>query len=234
MITWSYRNLIGGLSAKREACFQRFDCAAFHFAFSLSIKSLQHTLLSSSDLASTGFLPNGLFERFIGRVCGSILSTASDVPNFLERNNFIGFRDVVRLKYMFRSVSFTNILESNMIRVEVERDPEDEKDKESVMFIHDALYEMVQMIIRECYRNLYVVTVLPTDPQDFCHQPLLPLSELRSLTEGKTVSIIYHTKAGKQALSAKVNELRSKFDVWLGVPSIHPKKGEYSNKVLCV
>jgi hypothetical protein len=227
-----YKNLVGCLHSKRRACLEMFDdYVVFHFAFSVSFESLKSTLLSAHDVASAGFLPNGLFERFVGRVCGSTTSSVLDVPAFLERNNFIGFKDIVKIKFMFRSVKITNILESNMIRVEVERDPCDEKDKEMLMFIHDSLYEMVQIIIRECYKDLIVVTILPTSLEDYHDHPLLPLSELKSLADGKLVSIDYHTVDGRQELSKKVDELRKSFSVWLGVPTIHPKKGEYTNKV---
>jgi GTPase SAR1 family protein len=228
----AYDNLVGRLRTKREDCFLNFDeYVVFHFAFSVSVESLQHTLLSTSVFSSTGFLPNGLFERFIGRVCGILISTVMDVSAFLERNNFIGFKDVVKLKFMFRDVRITNLLENNMIRIEVERNSQDVEDKEMILFIHDCLFEMVQAIIRECYKNLMVVTVLPVDQQDYRRYPLLPLSELRSVAMGKMRNINYHTEDGKQRLSIRVEDLRRLFDVWLDVPTIHPKKGEYVNKV---
>jgi hypothetical protein len=42
----------------------------------------------------------------------------------------------------------------------------------------------------------------------------------------------YHTEDGKQRFSIKVEVLRSLFAVWLEVLTIHPKKGEYSDRVL--
>jgi hypothetical protein len=226
-----YRNLVGRLHAKLVSCCEKFsEYVVFHFAFSVSTELLQHTLLSTEVLTSQGFLPNGLFERFIGRVCGTIASTHTDISTFLLRNIFIAFKDVVKLKFMFRSVRITNIAEGNMIRVEVEKDPGEEKDKE-VMFIHDALFEMVQSIIRESYKSLVVMTLLPTDKQNYCDHPLLPLTELRSLCEGKMRSINYQTDDGIQSFSSEVETLRDSFSVYLGIGTIHPKKGDYSNKV---
>jgi GTPase SAR1 family protein len=228
-----YDNLIGRLSTQQSYCFQPFECIAFHFAFSVSTETdlLKLPLFSANELASYGFLPNGLFERFVGRVLGSLVCTVSDVSASLLRTSFIGFKDVVKLKFMFRNVRITNLLGNNMIRIEVERDPEEDDDKGTLMFIHDSLYEMVQTIIRECYKNLLVVTLLLTDQQDYHNHPLLPLSELKSVVEGKMRRIDYHTVDGKQVLSMKAKELETSFDIWLNTSTIHPKKGQYVNKV---
>jgi GTPase SAR1 family protein len=228
---YEYSNLIGRLHAKRTACLDSFDCVAFHFTISVSSELLKHVLLSTEVVSSVGFLPNGLFERFIGRVCGTLLSGASDVSAFLKKNNFIAFKDIVKLKFMSRSVRITSLLEYNMVRFEIENGPSDGKDKESLMLIHDSFYEMIQIIIRESYKNLIVATVLPIDPQNYRDHPLLPLAELKSVTDSTLRSIDYHTEDGKQRLSVNVEVLRSSFSVWLGVPTIYPKKGEYSNKV---
>jgi GTPase SAR1 family protein len=232
-IFMDYVNLIGRLGSKRSSCFHVFDCVVFHFAFSVSTDLLKFPLLSAHDVAFTGFLPNGLFERFVGKVLGSLVSTISDVSASLLRTSFIGLKDVVKLKFMFRDVRITNLLESNMIRIEVEREPEENNDKGTLMFIHDSLYEMIQTIIRECYKNLLVVTLLLTDQQDYHNHPLLPLSELKSVVEGKMRSIDYHTVDGKQVLSKRAKELETSFSIWLNTSTIHPKKGQYVNKVCC-
>jgi GTPase SAR1 family protein len=226
-----YLNLIGRLSTQRGYCFQVYESVIFHFAFSVSTGLLKFPLFSANGLASTGFLPNGLFERFVGRVFGSLVSTVSDVSASLVRTSFIGFKDVVQLKFMFRDVRITNLSESNMIRIEIKKNSKVADDKEVIMLIHDSLFEMIQAIIRECYKNLMVVTVLPVDQQNYRDHPLLPLSELRSVMLGDMGNIKYHTEDGKQTLDVGVEELRSMFSVWLDIPTIHPKKGEYDNKV---
>jgi GTPase SAR1 family protein len=230
-----YKNLIGCLGAKRKACCDKFDESfVFHFAFSVSADLVKCTLVSAHDVAVMGFLPNGLFERFIGKICGSLLSAISDMSAFLKRNNFIAFKDIVKLTYMFRRIKFRNLLENNMIRVEIEKNPKDAYDSKILMFIHDSLFEMIQMIIRECYKNLLAVTLLPTDFEYYHDRPLLLLSELKSVTAGSDFMIDYHSEDGQQTLSTKVEDLRRLFSVWLDVATIHPKKGEYSNKVFIV
>jgi hypothetical protein len=54
-----------------------------------------------------------------------------------------------------------NLLESNMIRIEIETRPEDNSEvgNETLMFIHDFMYEMMQEIVREPNRNLVVVVM---------------------------------------------------------------------------
>jgi GTPase SAR1 family protein len=204
----------------------------FHFAFSVSRQFLQHNLLSTSMISSVGFLPNGLFERFIGIVFGAVINTVSDVSSFLKGANFTAFKDIVRLRFLFRSVKIVNVFDSNMIRIEIQKDSSSvANDKEILMLIHDTMFAMVQKMLREYYRNLIVITLLPTHLQDFRDHPFLSLYELQSVSERTLERINYTTADGKQSLSMKVDELRSFFSCWLGVPTINPKKGEYYNMV---
>jgi GTPase SAR1 family protein len=222
--------------AKRATCANYFDCIIFHFAFSTASKGLKHSLFSSSNVATNGFLPNGLFERFIGRFCGAIVMTVPDIAEFLEDNNFIAFKDIVRLKYLSRTVKITNLLDHNMIRIEFEKGPMDAFEKENLMFVHDFLYEMIQEITRECDMNLNVVTLLPVDPKFSGDRDdlLLPLSKLVALNKEKRLLRVDLNTVDGQPMSVTLDELRRSFNVWLGTSTIHPMENEDFNKVcLC-
>jgi GTPase SAR1 family protein len=230
-----HERLIESLRRKRTACSNKFHCVTFQFAFSTTIEALHRSLLSTVGVTRDGFLPNGLFERLIGRLCGVLVSAVLNVREFLDENNFIAFKDVVKLKYCSRSIRLTNLLANNMIQVDYEVSPKSnsENENQSLMFVHDFLYEMIQEIIRECKMNLVVVTLLPVDSERFhCSDNLLlPLSKLIALNKGKLLSVDFTTADGDGHLFVQVDELRHAFGIWLGVSTIHPKENEYTNKV---
>jgi GTPase SAR1 family protein len=230
-----YDKLVNNLVARRKACKNSFigNHVKFRFAFASTIKALQLNFLSTRDVTTNGFLPNGLFERLIGRLCGAVFGPVSNVQDFLVDNNFLAFKDIVKLKYCSRTMRITNFLENNMIQIEYETGSEDRKEKENLMFVHDFLYELIQGIIREYKMKLIVVTLLPVDP-NLCpgvsSSLFIPLSKVIALSKGTLLTVDYNTSDG-QLVPVQVVHLRNSFHIWLDISTILPKENEYENKV---
>jgi hypothetical protein len=217
-----YKVLTTGLLLKRASCSREVESVVFHFGFSVFSDLLQLPLLSSNDLSGGGFLPNGLFERFIGRLFGVIIDQLSnkELCDFLNRNNFIAFKNMVKLRYKSREVKIVNLLTVNMIRIEVEKGDGGLMEKGLLQSIHDSLRDVLQPIVYESFKNLAVVTLLPVNSLDYLKQPLLPLRELFYVVADTKNSIDYHTKDRKQSFHCRVVELKGLFRAWLEVPVV--------------
>jgi GTPase SAR1 family protein len=231
--TEEYSLLLSGLNLKRARCLNGFESVVFHFGFSVSPKLLRSPLLSANDLAVGGFLPNGIFARFIGRLFGAIVNKFSDVSlrDFLDRNNFIAFKDMVKLQYKSRVVKITNLLQYNMIRIEVQENHDTSAKKGEILGIHDSLCEILQPLISECGMSLAVVTLLPVHLSDFLKHPMLPLSELFSIIADTKHSIDYDSLDRTQSFNCSVTEVKTLYKEWLEVSSVHPMNSKLINKV---
>jgi hypothetical protein len=236
---YRYRELLENLSARMSyVSDSNVKFMVVHFAFTNSFESLKHPLLSAHDIRTFGFLPDGLFVSFIGRLFKMAVHTVSDLPMFLRRNDFIAFKDIVKIRYLSRSIKIINLSSYNMIRIEIEKRSEDDNEKRTLMFLHDFLYVVIQDIIRECYKNLVVVTLLPIDQKDYQGKPLLPLTELKYLSdvsEGEfpQLTVDYNTKLPpiQRLPSPEIRLLKEMFHLWLGTATIHPEKDNYTNQV---
>jgi GTPase SAR1 family protein len=204
----------------------------FHFAFSLTYDSLNIPLLSSRDISVAGFLPSGLYERFVSSLFQRITVGEGNIATFLERNLFMTFQHVIQIQYLMKIVRIINLPENNMIRVEVGKDLGNMNDAGILIAIHDTFYQLIQELIRECFGNLVVFTLLPCGVEFSRNGPFLPLMELNYLIENKTLKVQYISRDGTQSLEATVSELQALFSPFLTLPSVHPSKGLYVNLVM--
>ena len=86
------------------------------FVFSSSEDMKTKCIIQSSDLRSDGFLPNGLFERLIGKVVGWCQFTSKVV----QINTDLLFKDLVILRYGRQCFRLSLQQESSSIRLDVE------------------------------------------------------------------------------------------------------------------
>jgi GTPase SAR1 family protein len=204
----------------------------FHFAFSLTDGSLSIPLLSSQDISAAGFLPSGLYERFVSSLFQRITLTERNIVTFLQRNHFMTFQRVIQIQYLLRIVRIINLPENNMIRVEVAKDLGNMNDAGILIAIHDTFFKIIQELIRECFGNLVVFTLLPCGVEFSRDGPFLPLTELNYLIENQFLKVQYISLDGSQSLQTTVSELRARFSPFLSLPSIHPSKDLYVNLVM--
>jgi GTPase SAR1 family protein len=204
----------------------------FHFAFSLTYDSLNTSLLSSQDISVAGFLPSGLYERFVSSLFQRISLTERNIVTFLQRNHFMTFQHVIQIQYLLRMVRVINLSENNMIRVEVAKDLGNMNDAGILIAIHDTFFKIIQELIRECFGNLVLFTLLPCGVEFSRDGPFLPLMELNYLIENKISQVQYISLDGTQSLQTTVSELQTRLSPFLSLPSIHPSKDLYVNLVM--
>ena len=87
-----------------------------YFVFSSSEDMKAKCIIQSSDLRSDGFLPNGLFERLIGKVVGWCQFTSKDV----QIDTDLLFKDLVILRYGRQCFRLSLQQDLNSIRLDVE------------------------------------------------------------------------------------------------------------------
>jgi hypothetical protein len=206
-------------------------CFVFHFAFSLTYDSLNIPLLSSQDISAAGFLPSGLYERFVSSLFQRITEDECSIVTFLKRNNFMTFQHIIKIQYLLRMVRVINLPENNMIRVEVAKDLGNINDAGILIAIHDTFFKIIQELIRQYFGNLVVCTLLPCGMEFSRDGPFLPLMELNYLIENKIPNVQYLSPGGSQ-LDTSVSALQALFSPFLSLPSIHPSKDLYVNLVM--
>lgn len=125
-----------------------------YFVFSMS-SEMRESVLSIDDLRANGFLPRGLFERYIGRVVAWSQQTN---PNGLSLNNTPLYHSSAVLMFGLRCFRLSLCLELHSIRVDVQgSDPQ---------VVFDRLEEQLIKVMAECMHSLQVFIALP--------YPLLP------------------------------------------------------------
>jgi hypothetical protein len=87
-----------------------------YFVFSSSEDIKRKRIIQSSDLRSDGFLPNGLFERLVGKVVGWCQFTSKEV----QIDTDLLFKDLVILTYGRQCFRLSLQQESSSIRLDVE------------------------------------------------------------------------------------------------------------------
>jgi GTPase SAR1 family protein len=169
------KNLIQRLESSYGLVANHFEAIeAFYFGFCSSSQTVDHPLYCVEELSQFGFLPNGVFERFIGKLFVTVSScftpsdsSSSSVPDdsflasFLSHNNFLLFKDVVRLEYHQYSLRIFHSLQHNLLQVEVANDCDDADSLNDMIALHDSLFRLLQTVLREFFPNLKVFTLLP-------------------------------------------------------------------------
>jgi hypothetical protein len=89
-----------------------------YFVFSSSEDIKRKRIIQSSDLRSDGFLPNGLFERLIGKVVGWCQFTSKEVQIDIDMN--LLFKDLVILSYGRQRFRLSLQQELSSIRLDVQ------------------------------------------------------------------------------------------------------------------
>ena len=87
-----------------------------YFVFSFSEDMKKKRILQSTDLRSDGFLPNGLFERLVGKVVGWCQFTSK----LVQIDTDLLFKDLVILRYGRRCFRLSLEQDLSSIRLDVE------------------------------------------------------------------------------------------------------------------
>jgi GTPase SAR1 family protein len=256
-----FKRMTDRLGAKYDWIRKGFRaCETFYFAFTFSEQIVNVPLLSKHDVAQHGFLPNGIFDRFIGKLFEGISTASENLGDLLNRSSFIGFKDCVVLHYLDRELRITHLSDCNLIQIDVAPFPDfdsgqsynesadDAKDVERVsekkdcmmVVLLDTLYEKLRSVI-EHFDGLKVIALLPftVDEPHFTvdtridrNSPLLPFSELIFIVQQQLCNIRYLSIDGTQQISnVHWTDLQDRFSNWLEIKSIHPLKNRYSNTV---
>jgi hypothetical protein len=87
-----------------------------YFVFSSSEDMIKKRIIQSDYLRSAGFLPNGLFERLVGKVVGWCQLTSKDV----QIDTDLLFKDLVILRYGRQCFRLSLLHDLSSIRLDVE------------------------------------------------------------------------------------------------------------------
>jgi GTPase SAR1 family protein len=161
----------------------------------------EYKLFSYEEIQKNGFLPNGLFDRFIARIL-------SNLPDLVVKSNdtrFIAFKDMMRIDCNGKLIRLTNHFHQNMIKIEIE-------ERNSVSDLRELVeewMEVVKKLIRECYKCLEMTVLLPVD----CEEEKNGLISLEGLlnTNQQRVMPEYISEDGLCLTRAKFIELQSKW-----------------------
>jgi GTPase SAR1 family protein len=174
------KNLIQRLESSYSLVANHFEAVeTFYFGFCSSSQRVNHPLYCVGELSQFGFLPNGVFERFVGKLFVTVSScfTPSDssspsipddsfLASFLNHNNFLLFKDVIRLEYHQYSLRIFHSLQHNLLQVEVANGCEYADSLNDMIALHDSLFRLLQTVLREFFPNLKVFTLLPIIQRD--------------------------------------------------------------------
>jgi GTPase SAR1 family protein len=235
--------------------------ATFYFAFTFSDELVKAKLLSKNDTAVHGFLPSGLFERFVGRLFEELPTTSCNIDDLLDRGDFISFKNCVVFNYLNLRLRIMNLMEYNIFQIDIcqlvdkcslrsvaalghNNDPvKDDRIKRGVMvLLLDSLYEKVRNLTA-CTKNLKVIALFPyyehhppfsyklSSPPE-SDPPLLPFSEVRFIVQEQS-SVSYYTSIDvtKNLDGISWEDLDIHFAKWLEIKSILPQKDKYDEKV---
>jgi hypothetical protein len=162
------RELIARLKQRFSSLFVFRSSATILLSFALpttSSKKNDFQLFSYDKIEKTGFLPNGLFDRFIALIL-------SNLPDLVVKSNdtrFIAFKDMMRIDCNGKLIRLTNHFHQNMIRVEIEEEGDNINNNNSVIDLRELVeewLEVVKKLIRECYKCLEVRVLLPVDCEE--------------------------------------------------------------------
>jgi GTPase SAR1 family protein len=144
----------------RSTSLSQFRSSATVFlSFSLPTTAKDNfQLFSYAKVKRNGFLPNGLFDRFIAR----ILSTLPDLVVKSNDTRFIAFKDMMRIDCNGKLIRLTNHFHQNMIKIEIEEG----NSVSDLMGLVEEWLEVVKKLIRECYKCLKVTLLLPVDCEE--------------------------------------------------------------------
>jgi hypothetical protein len=186
-----------------------------------SSKKNDFELFSYEEIEKNGFLPNGLFDRFIARIL-------SNLPDLVVKSNdtrFTAFKDMMRIDCNGKLIRLTNHFHQNMIRVEIEEEGDNINNNNSVIDLRELVeewLEVVKKLIRECYKCLEVRVLLPVDCEEG-KNGLIPAEVLMMNETRKNVMPDYISEDGLCRLTrAKFIDLQSKWCTPLPILPIGP------------
>jgi GTPase SAR1 family protein len=165
----------------------------------------EYKLFSYDEVQKNGFLPNGLFDRFIAR----ILSNLPDLVVKCTDTRFIAFKDMIRIDCNGKLIRFTNQFHQNMIKIDIEEGDTDLRE------LVEEWLEVAKKLIRECYKCLVVTVLLPVDCEEG-NNGLISLEGLLLNRQQNVMTPEYISEDGLcRLISAKFIDLQSK---WLSLP----------------
>jgi GTPase SAR1 family protein len=140
---------------------------SFTFAFGLPAATSillreDAAFFSFDDIKQSGFLPSGLFTRFIT----SVIEECELGANF-NSESLLLFRDKVQVCYRNRNIKLSHLMEQNMIQVEIEEDSGGSHalGREELSSLHSNLCRILSSSIKQCFKNLQFITVLPVSSE---------------------------------------------------------------------
>jgi GTPase SAR1 family protein len=205
------RELVARLKQRFSSLREFRSSAAVSLSFALpttSSKKNDFQLFSYDKIEKNGFLPNGLFDRFIAR----ILSNFPDLVVKSNNTRFIAFKDMVSIDCNGKLIQLTNHFHQNMIRVEIE-----EGNNNSVSDLRELVeewLEVVKKLIRECYKCLEVRVLLPVD----CEEGKNGLIPAEVLMINNVMPVLISEDGLCRLTRAKFTELQSKWSCSSPVP----------------
>jgi hypothetical protein len=200
---------------------------AVFLSFSLPSKSRskEYKFFSYDEIEKNGFLPNGLFDRFIARIL-------SNLPDLVVKSNdtrFIAFKDMMRIDCNGKLIRLTNHFHQNMIKIEIE-------EGNSVIDLRELMeewLEVVKKLIRECYKCLEATILLPVDCQEEKNGLISLEGVVLNNNKQQNTSVLmtmmpeYISEDGLCRLTrAKFSDLQSK---WASSPTLPPLSRQISS-----
>lgn len=192
-------------------CWSEVEWSTCHFVFTTKKRlGIDKSIIEKNDLDEFGYLPDGLFERLIGKAVN--WAETSRQPDSIENIVLDLSRTEAILK--FGAKRFRLKLRSELCTIEVNFEGR------AVKAVHKKLMGLIQEILDDCMKSVYFFTTLPYPYRRFdrsCpsfdlvnENQLVSLPRLQSAVDGQSFLM---DKQNQQLLSVeRVSEI---FEGWL-------------------
>lgn len=166
----SFQSFLRKLERKYELVQRSLPSFTFHFLFYLDAIPFNSKIIQENTIRQYGFLPIGLYERFIAHFIQHIAESSVNFQHVLEFNQFIAFKDAILVQYAGVKLKVSQLSDLSMISIHVIEDElcGDKKLKKDFVRLHDSLMLLLQKAMKECFGRLQVLTIFPfhDDPHD--------------------------------------------------------------------
>ena len=188
-----------------------------YFVFTANPDLARNMTLNREDLAEEAFLPDGVFERILGKAVAWCVQTSPAVSLY----SMALFRHGAILWFGSQRFRLLCLPAESVIRLDVEG--------KNPLAVHKRLQEQINTIIAECLHALRFFTCIPYDPtptwcpdeertkaqafEDDTDGMLLPLKQLRMVATSNACAL--SVRGGRRLLSAE--DIRGRYGQWLEI-----------------
>ena len=127
------------------------DVLTCYMVFSMSASFVSTTAISQNVLRTKGFLPNGLFERLLGKCIA--WSQKVSVTGCLRLGSMALYKDMALLHFGSQTFRITPLYHLHCIRIDIEGS--------NPLPVMQRIHEFVLDIIQQCMKSLHAFVAVP-------------------------------------------------------------------------